>query len=580
MAKMLDKPDSYTGSDAASWRAWSRSFRGYFSLVFSSASEPFFDALSETRTEITALDEPTWESRFPGVVEIQKILYQMLDKMMAQSILHRQVTSVPHQRGLEAFRRLERAADPCGDIHELGSVQALLRTTAVTDVVNGLITAIAEFDNKLDIHLRRGGDALADKTLASAYLSLIPDDHPLREHISLTRASYADAASLKQFLLSYCLGKQSAAAAAALSGAMDLSPFGKGKGKDKNGSGSGKDGHKANKFQGTCNHCGKPGHKMKECWRWQAEQQKASSSYQSSSSSSGGKGGKGGAKGGGKFGGGKGGGGKPKGKGKSKGVNAVVTWDDDWAGAWEDDWAQGNDEGQDDKGQEEEATVGYLINSLLTLSSLSSSLVVESSSVCLPLSSLGSQVIAIMIDSGAAISACPESFMKTLGRELPTRYQGRHFVAASGHKIAAIFSRALMFTARDEFSQEHSLGVRFEACAVKKPIISVSELTRAGHRTVLDEQFPHIVLWCNKPWQAILPLHQALGTFWLLVKPKDASTMKITNDEMVCKVVLSPSTTNSSSSPHYAVAPSSAQKYTFARTSSSSCEEEGQSFKS
>ena len=41
---------------------------------------------------------------------------------------------------------------------------SLLRTTAVTDVVNNLITAIADFDNKLDVHLRRGGDALADKT--------------------------------------------------------------------------------------------------------------------------------------------------------------------------------------------------------------------------------------------------------------------------------------------------------------------------------------------------------------------------------------------------------------------------------
>jgi len=131
-------------------------------------------------------------------------------------------------------------------------------------------------------------------------------------------------------------------------------------------------------------------------------------------------------------------------------------------------------------------------------------------------------------------------------------------VAANGAKIAAIFSRVLMFTARDQFSQEHGLGVRFEACAVKKPIISVSELTRAGHRTVLDDQFPHIVLWRDKPWQAILPLHQAMGTFWLLVKPKDASTMKMSDDEMVCKVVLSPSSSSSSSS----------------------CEEEGQSPKS
>ena len=141
-------------------------------------------------------DEPAWEVRFPGVTSIQKILFQMLDKMMAQSLLHRQVSSVPHQRGLEAFRRLERAADPCGDIHELGSVQALLRTTPVTDVVNGLIAAIADFDNKLDVHLRRGGDALADKTLSSAYLSLIPEGHALREHISLTRAAYPDAGSL------------------------------------------------------------------------------------------------------------------------------------------------------------------------------------------------------------------------------------------------------------------------------------------------------------------------------------------------------------------------------------------------
>ena len=95
-----------------------------------------------------------------------------------------------------------------------------------------------------------------------------------------------------------------------------------------------------------------------------------------------------------------------------------------------------------------------------------------------------------------------------------------------------------MFTTRDHFTQERNLSVRFECCGVKKPIISVSELTRAGHRTVLDDEFPHIVLWKDKPYRAILPLHEALGTFWLLVKPKDATTSKTNVDEMVCKVVV------------------------------------------
>jgi len=143
----------------------------------------------------------------------------------------------------------------------------------------------------------------------------------------------------------------------------------------------------------------------------------------------------------------------------------------------------------------------------------------------------------MMVDSGAAISACPVDFMQDLAIKMATRYSGRHFVAANGAKIPALFSRLFAFTVQNDRRQEKDFSVRMECCDVKKPILSVHELAVAGHRAVLDVVYPYIELWADTQYKVCLPLKVSNGTFWLLVNPVDMTTSTTAIDKMVFKVL-------------------------------------------
>jgi len=207
--------------------------------------------------------------------------------------------------------------------------------------------------------------------------------------------------------------------------------------------------------------------------------------------------------------------------------------------SYEDEWSYGDDWGETWEEQQEEekgddVAVAYLINSLL---SSSSSLVVESCD-CPGLYHVGkSTILAMMVDSGAAISACPVDFMQDLAMKMSSRYVGRYFVAANGAKIPALFSRLFSFTVQDDRRREKDFSVRMECCDVKKPILSVSELAVAGHRVVLDDVYPFIELWKDTPYKVCLPLKISQGTYWLLVNPVDMSKSTSKIDEMIFKVL-------------------------------------------
>jgi hypothetical protein len=135
---------------------------------------------------------------------------------------------------------------------------------------------------------------------------------------------------------------------------------------------------KGKRFEGTCNHCGKKGHMVKDCWAAAADQEQWNNdSWQSPSKGDSGQSpskGKDKGKGKGKKGKskGKGKGKKGKGKGKGKYVYSLENYEGG-EGDWPDgDWQEGNWPSQDWP-EEEAAVEGEGLQLLLALSEIGAS---------------------------------------------------------------------------------------------------------------------------------------------------------------------------------------------------------------
>jgi len=331
----------------------------------------FLITIADRKQEIDAAYVNDLEARFPGSTCFSSVLYSVLLPLMHESRFETLMSSIPEDSGLEAWRRINRAANPLGARPELKGLTNVLKVEPASLDLSNLRQLILDWEESSSDYERRTGKAIEDDLKASVYRELVPNFTPLAEHLDLNDGDFPTASSLRNFIMEYVEAR--------IPSAMDITALGGG-GK---GKGSGKDGGKTAKFQGDCHHCGKSGHRQRDCWKWKAEQEAKSSSSSSSWPSSSGGGGKGGAggggsKGGGKPGGGKGGsgGGKPKGKGKGKGVHAVHY--DDWGSCEGVTWSQVWDGQQEEEQEEgEEHTVALLNPLLSSMSSSSSSFVAE-----------------------------------------------------------------------------------------------------------------------------------------------------------------------------------------------------------
>ena len=91
----------------------------------------------------------------------------------------------------------------------------------------------------------------------------------------------------------------------------------------------------------------------------------------------------------------------------------------------------------------------------------------------------GTQIVLLLLDSGAYAHVCPPSFAPWV----PLRTTGHSRVVAqtaTGHKICELGERAVMLSSIGS-SPEVRLVVNFRVMEIKRPLLSVGELIRRGY---------------------------------------------------------------------------------------------------
>eukprot|EP00969_Alexandrium_andersonii_P338974 14982392-Alexandrium_andersonii.AAC.1 len=86
--------------------------------------------------------------------------------------------------------------------------------------------------------------------------------------------------------------------------------------------------------------------------------------------------------------------------------------------------------------------------------------------------------VQLAIDSGAAASVMPEALLN--GHEVvvgEAAQQGTHYLAADGGRIPNLGEAELGFVTKEK----HRCRIKFQVAAVKRPLLAVSTLTKAGN---------------------------------------------------------------------------------------------------
>ena len=232
-------PDHLSGKHA-DWPDWSLKFRSYMGAMLQGQLGrwlEYVDSDRETSAVVAALGE---ESRTSA---------SLLHSALVATCQNAALTVVKRAgagEGLEAWRNLLRKYEP--RTKQTKVVKLLLSVLSFSFKGHDIIDALERFEEECGEYEKEAGKSLDDEIKIGVTIRGI-DDGPLREHLLLHSercTNYADFRSEVETIAR-------ARANATWASPMDISAFGGG------GKGGGK-------FSGTCNNCGKTGHKAKDCF--------------------------------------------------------------------------------------------------------------------------------------------------------------------------------------------------------------------------------------------------------------------------------------------------------------------------
>ncbi|CAK0865658.1 unnamed protein product, partial [Prorocentrum cordatum] len=444
--RVLGKPSDFNG-EPGTWRDWSAIFRAY-----ASACEP---ALKDAMDRAEHADTPVLNATLPDdQVRFSSQLYYML-VMLNKGLSLDRIVSAGVNEGLEAWRTLVTFHEPQSRTRAAGLLQELLSWDFEGDVPSKLIA----FDRNVKRYEQAVGTEFPDDIKIGILVRSLKEG-PLRHHL-LLNSQRLNTWELVKAEVENLRRAQTATTASTGTGptpmdidslARQLAALGfKGGKNGKGGNGKGRGG-KAGKGKGSdnlptkpCPICGKTGTWKRDCW-WNT----TAASGKAPPKGGGGRGrgrGKGEAKGGG--------GPKPK-PCWTCGSTAHLAKDCPVAkksGAPGEMGEPGPPEG-----------LGGLFLAALDLSAMSSS--------C--------ETARFGIDSGAAVAAIP----RALGTDYPIteRPSGAQYLSATGEPIPDEGQRKLMVQTGGALR-----GIRARVAGVRRPLLSVFDLVKSGHRVVFEQ---------------------------------------------------------------------------------------------
>ena len=371
--KGLGKPSTFSG-DADQFLPWGHRMSAYVCSIYPELR----DVLEWCEERDKSISTEELNATFEEADEIDRVP-KLFDKSVELSSALQMVTSKEpfaivincQTNGFEAWRRLTRRYDPTTSSRKRSMLKTVIspqkqKLENLPQAIEEWLDAIASYEKRKDASGNR--TKIPEDIKTAALESMLPQD--LEAHVQLNQSKFSGfddlleevtryvehrtGKSLKSFSTTQAAGKD------ALGDPMDVSSVGKGH--------QGKGQQKGTKFLGTCNNCGKQGHKAVDCWQPQRgkgsySKQGPGKGTQKGQKSKGPKGSKGnkGSKGKGKTQGGKSKG-KTKSKGKGKGKSANSLEEASASNSNQEDWNEGGDQGEesweqgewgDDQGWEE-----------------------------------------------------------------------------------------------------------------------------------------------------------------------------------------------------------------------------------
>ena len=130
-------------------------------------------------------------------------------------------------------------------------------------------------------------------------------------------------------------------------------------------------------------------------------------------------------------------------------------------------------------------------------------------------------VVEAVVDSGAEESVAPPGFFAAAVVPSPMSRAGFRYRAANGSRIKNVGQQRVAFTT----SEGHHAVMPFQVAEVERPLISVAQLTSAGHRVVLGDAGGQIV-------------HEKSGRTIELVRRGDVYLLMMTEGRLPPEVAL------------------------------------------
>jgi hypothetical protein len=258
--KGVGKPDKLQGKTKdqvrKNWPNWVFTMQTWFGSQWQYGSQILDWAESETKPITravmadTALQEPDWDE----ISELNAQLHVALVSLCSDEALVI-VRNSEKAMGLDAWRRLWREYDPNNAVSNFRLLRSVISPKQVT--IGEVRGAVEEWQRKYKEYSERTTETLPDSVQRSCIQSICPEH--LQDHLDLHTVRVGTFALMMEEIDQYLVVKYTRDMGGATP--MDVDSMykgGKGKGKSKGKGGA--------KFEGTCNNCGKKGHKKTECW--------------------------------------------------------------------------------------------------------------------------------------------------------------------------------------------------------------------------------------------------------------------------------------------------------------------------
>ena len=306
--KGLGKP-TVLGDDAdAKFRLWAIKLEDYVAGVFGGRCREVLEWSAGMDAEVTQTDidnnfgmAADLNDQWDEVDEPNSQLYTVL-RATTEGNPFDLVENCPTGRGLEAWRLLHRRFDPATGSRKRVMLQALTNPERAS--YESLQAALerwkalrSRYDRKKDQFGIR--EALPESLAMNALEKLVPKD--LETHLMLNYTRFRTFDEMEQEVINFIEAKTGSrmvvssnfakpsnsngpvamdvdSLVRAVSGTLSSLAKGKGGGKPGNNQKPG------GKFEGTCDHCGKPGHKKAQCWHRDPNNKGKASSRSSSAS--------------------------------------------------------------------------------------------------------------------------------------------------------------------------------------------------------------------------------------------------------------------------------------------------------